>query len=353
MRLTHPTETQDGYLDLELAAAAAVLVRDVLALSPGDQVVITTDTRSDARVLRATAGAVAAVGAVPIELRYPSGGGYSGAPPRAVTAAVAACDTWVEYATGHLIYTDAWRAATSAGVQYASLGGMDVDGFVRCIGQQDAAVLDRIGDLVIERLSDTQVHVTSTAGTDLRFDTTGAEVGSFRMIANPEKRAIMLAGQVTLSLADERSMSGTLIADGILAPPDDVGLLGDTVALSVAGGRITDIQGARSARALQSWLDEHADPEMLRTAHLSLGFNPGIPAPTGRILEDERAFGDLDFGWGAWTDRDAAGHFDFTCRHVTVTCGDRPLMVAGRFVDPEIRALCHAMGMPGHAPRNC
>jgi leucyl aminopeptidase (aminopeptidase T) len=336
MRLTWPSELSEGYLDHELAHAAGVFVRDVLMLEHGAQVLITADTRSDIRVIRATAGAVAAAGCVAMELRYPSGSGYDGAPPRAVAAAVAACDTWVEYATGHLIYTNAWRAASAAGVQYVSLGGIDVDGFVRCIGQQDAGVLDRIGAVVIARMTDAAVHVKSEAGTDLQFHTRGAEVGSFRMTANPEKRAIMLAGQVTLALADEASMTGTLVADGILSPPAEVGLLDDPVRFTVAGGRITDIAGGRAARTLRDWLEARPDPNLLRTAHLSLGFNPGIPAPTGRILEDERAMGDLDFGWGAWTNRAAAGHFDFTCRKVTLSCNDVPLMHGGRFADDAI-----------------
>lgn len=339
MRVTFPAELRDGYLDHELAAAAAVFVRDVLQLSRGDQVLITADTRSDDRVVRATAGAVAALGAVAMELRYPSGAGYAGAPPRAVAAAVAACDTWVEFATGHLIYTDAWRAATAAGVQYVSLGGLDVDGYVRCIGRQDAATLDRIGALVIARLTDAAVHVTSAGGTDLRFHTRGATVGTFRMTANPERRAIMLAGQVTISLGDEASMNGRIVADGVLSPPTEVGLLGNPVTFTVSSGRITDIAGGREAQALRDWIAARNDVTLLRTAHLSLGFNPGIPAPTGRILEDERAIGDLDFGWGAWTDRPAAGHFDFTSRKVSVSCNGFPLMTEGRWVDPEISAL--------------
>jgi leucyl aminopeptidase (aminopeptidase T) len=339
MRLTHPAELRDGYLDHELAAAAAVFVRDVLLLAPDDQVLITADTRSDDRVVRATAAAVAALGAVPMELRYPSGAGYAGAPPRAVAAAVAACDTWVEFATGHLIYTDAWRAATAAGVQYVSLGGLDVDGYVRCIGRQDAALLDRIGARVIARLTDTAVQVTSAAGTDLRFHTRGATVGTFRMTANPERRAIMLAGQVTLSLADEASFNGRIVADGILAPPAEIGLLTNPVTFTVTAGRITEISGGREAQALRDWIAARDDDTLLRTAHLSLGFNPGIPAPTGRILEDERAMGDLDFGWGAWTDRPAAGHFDFTSRKVSILCADLPLMTQGRWADPDILAL--------------
>lgn len=351
MRLTHPTELQSDYLSYEMAAAAGILVRDVLAIEPGDQVLITTDTRSDTRVTEGTANAVASAGGVPMVLRYPSGGGYSGGPPRAVAAAVVACDIWIEYATGHLIYTDAWRAATAAGVQYVSLGGIDVDGFVRCIGLQDAASLSRIGDLVIDRLRGAQIHMTTPAGSDIRFDNTAASVGSFAMRANPEKRAIMLAGQVTWSLANEASMTGTLVADGILAPPDEVGLLASPVRFAIVQGRITDIAGGAEATALLKWLAQRNDPQLRRTAHLSLGFNPGITAPSGRILEDERAFGDLDFGFGAWIDRAAAGHFDFTCRQVSMTCNGAGFIENGCFTDPEIRAICHQSGVPGHAPQ--
>lgn len=348
MRIGSIVETRDEYLSFELAAAAGVLVRDVLGVIPGQQVVVTTDTRSDARVTQATAGAIAALGAVPVVVTYPSGAGYSAGPPRAVAAAVAACDVWVEYANGHLIYTDAWRTATAAGVQYASLGGIDVDGFVRCIGRQDVVRLSRMGEIVIERLSGADVHVTSAAGSDLRFHNRRASVGSFRMRANPEKRAIMLAGQVTWSLGDPATMTGTLVADGILAPPPEVGLLAAPVQFQIEGGRITDFTGGREADLLRSWMARLNDPVLRQTAHLSLGFNPGIPAPTGRILEDERAFGDLDFGWGAWIDRPAAGHFDFTCRQVTVTLDGKPFMSNGIFVDETLAAVCREMGVPGH-----
>lgn len=344
MKLSHITEPQIDYLSYEMAAASGVLVRDVLAVKPGDQVLITTDTRSDSRVTEATANAVAMSGAVPMVLRYPAGGGYNGNPPRAVAAAVAACDIWVEYATGHLIYTDAWRAATNAGVQYVSLGGIDVDGFVRCIGQQDAEALSRIGDLVIERLAGAHIRVTTTAGSDIAFDNTDASVGSFAMLANPEKRAIMLAGQVTWSLANEASMTGHLVADGILAPPHEIGLLAEQVRFSIESGRITSIDGGSEAQALRSWIDDRNDPTLYRIAHISLGFNPGVRVPSGRILEDERAFGNLDFGFGAWINRAAAGHFDFTCRHVSLYCDDVPLIKAGTFVDPEIKAICETIG---------
>ena len=64
-------------------------------------------------------------------------------PPAPVAAAVAAADIWIEHAVAYTMYTEAWRRALEAGVQYCELGGMDADGMVRCVGSQDVAFDDR------------------------------------------------------------------------------------------------------------------------------------------------------------------------------------------------------------------
>lgn len=87
---------------------------------------------------------------------------------------------------------------------------------------------------------------------------------------------------------------------------------------------------------------------MYRIAHISMGFNPGIPVPTGRVVEDERAFGDVDFGFGAWVGRPAAGHFDFTCRQVSVVANGETLQENGRYVHPVLAKICRAMNVPHH-----
>jgi leucyl aminopeptidase (aminopeptidase T) len=347
MRLSNITETRDEYLDLELAAAAGVFVRDVIAMERGAEVLITTDSRTDLRVSRAIARAVAAAGGVPVQLHYPSPGASYGASPTVVGAAAAASDIWVACSWNELIYSEAWSAAMAARVLYVSYGGLDVDGFVRCVGQVDTPKLAAMGQRVMDLLRDAEVHVSSAAGTDVRFHNRGGEMGKFRMIAGPERIPIMLAGQVTWE-PNEASLEGVLVADGILSPPEEVGLIAEPVRFEVSAGRITNITGGREAMLLRRWLDMKGDPTLTRIAHASLGFNPGIPVPTGRILEDERAFGDIDFGWGAWVDRPAAGHFDFTCRQVSLSANGTKILREGRFVEPTLAALCREMGVPGH-----
>ncbi|MEM9754460.1 MAG: hypothetical protein AAF914_00620 [Pseudomonadota bacterium] len=347
MRLNNLAETRDEYLDLELAAAAAVFVRDVIAMASGTEVLITSDSRTDLRVPRAIARAIAAGDGVPLQLHYPAPGGSYGASPIGVGAAAEACDIWVACAWNELIYSAAWTRAMAAGTLYVSYGGLDCDGFVRCVGQVDTPALDAMGHRIADILRDADITVTSAAGTDIRFHNRGGEMGKFAMIATPERVPIMLGGQVTWE-PNEPSMSGTLVADGILSPPEEVGLISDPVRFEISSGRIADITGGQEARLLSRWLEAKGDPTLRRVAHVSLGFNPGVLAPTGRILEDERAFGDLDFGWGAWVDRPAAGHFDFTCRQISLVANGTEILRDGRFVEPELAAMCRDMGVPGH-----
>ncbi len=348
MRLTSVVEARNEYYSFELARAARKLAEDVLNVQPGQQVVITADTQSDGRVVWADAAAVYAAGGIPIVLYYHTQEQPNMEPPRAVAAALEEADIWIDHAVMYLMYSEAWHRAIEKGVLYCELGGMDADGMVRCIGKQDINLLAEMGDRVIELLSDAEtVRITSGLGTDIHFSNVGIEIGSFKMKANPENIPIMLAGQVSW-LPVESSVKGRIVADGILYPPTEVGLLQGTIEFDIEGGRITSIEGDKEARLLQKWIDRLADDTLYRVAHVSLGFNPGIMVPTGRVMEDERAFGDIDFGFGSWVGRPAAGHFDITTRNISLWVNDVQLTADGVFVEPTLAEICRKMDVPGH-----
>ena len=71
------------------------------------------------------------------------------------------------------------------------------------------------------------------------------------------------------------------------------------VKLTVEKGVVTKVEGGRDADIFRNWLASYQDPASYRLAHYSLGFNPGVMAPTGRIVEDERVFGGIEFGIGS------------------------------------------------------
>ena len=347
MRISYVMEARDRYLDLEMALAAKKLAEEVLEIEKGQTVAITADSMSDDRVVQASAKAVFAAGGIPIVLYYHTQPRPQMELPAPIAAAVAAADIWIEHAVAYTMYTHAWHKALEAGVQYCELGGMDVDGMVRCIGQQNISLMAEMGEEVIRLLTDAEVRVTSSSGGDVSFHNRGVTVGAFKMKANPKKIPIMLAGQVSWSPVED-SLVGRLVADGILYPPTEVGIMNETVDFQLKAGRITDISGAKEARLLRNWIEQLDDPTMYRIAHISMGFNPGIPVPTGRVVEDERAFGDVDFGFGAWVGRPAAGHFDFTCRQVSVVANGETLQENGRYVHPVLAKICRAMNVPHH-----
>jgi leucyl aminopeptidase (aminopeptidase T) len=343
MRLASVVEARDEYYSLELAVAARKIAEEILQVKPGQTVAITVDTMSDRRVVQATAAAVFAAGGLPIVVSYHTQPRPQMELPTPVGAAVAAADIWLELAVAYAMYTKSWHRALASGVQYCELG-TDADGIVRCIGQQDISLLAEMGDVVIRLLTDAEMQVTSTSGSDVTFHNRGVKVGEFEMKANPTKIPIMLPGQVSWSPVEE-SLRGRLVADGIMFPPSEIGIMNETISFEVDAGRITTITGSKEAGLLKRWLERLDDDTMYRIAHISVGFNPGIPVPTGRIVEDERAFGDIDFGFGAWIGRPAAGHFDFTCRQVSVFANGVALQENGVFVHPELARLCREMGV--------
>ena len=86
--------------------------------------------------------------------------------------------------------------------------------------------------------------------------------------------------------------------------------------MTLEKGVVTKIEGGKDAAIFEKWLSKFNDPNMFRLAHYSIGFNPGVTKPTGRIVEDERLFGCIEMGIGSqgaslmgacW---DAASHTD-------------------------------------------
>ena len=93
---------------------------------------------------------------------------------------------------------------------------------------------------------------------------------------------------------------------------------------------------------------------MFRLAHYSLGFNPGVTKATGRIVEDERVFGCMEFGIGSqgkmirgsyWT---AASHTDGVVAKPTIMIDGTVIEADGKYVDPELVEICRQMGVAGY-----
>lgn len=354
MELSLGTEPAAGYLSFEVARAARKLVEEVMLVKAGEQVLVTVDTAGDRRVAEAVAQAAYAAGAVPSLLLYHTNPTAVVEPPAPVAGAAARADVWIELAVAYVLHTDAYRQALAAGCRYICLTGMDVDMLVRCVGRVDYRALLHLGETLARVVAAAdQVRVTSPAGTDLVGYNRGRRVRHSGKLADTPGEPVMLGGQVSWCPVEE-TIRGKLVFDGALWPPVELGKLGAPVELTIEGGVITDIRGGTEAAVFRRWLDSFRDPNMYRVAHFSLGFNPGVTRPTGRIVEDERVFGCIEMGIGAqgaqiggpgWK---AASHTDGVVLSPSIYLDGQPLEVEGRYVQPEVVEACRRLGVPGY-----
>jgi len=180
MELTVGTETRREYLSFELARSARKMVEEVMPVKPGENVVITADTKSDARVVEATAQAVYALGAHPVVIWHETLPEANMEPPPPVAAALAAANVWFEYNVASILYTEARLQAIYAGCRHACYGAMDVDMMVRTIGRVNYPAMQKLEEK-LEELSQaaTEMHITSMTF-EHRRDNSTTETWNYR-----------------------------------------------------------------------------------------------------------------------------------------------------------------------------
>lgn len=191
------------------------------------------------------------------------------------------------------------------------------------------------------------------AGTDITARNGGVPVHLRGLPATEPGQTVMLSGQVSWNPV-EATQQGTVVFDGGVWPPDELGLLRSPVRCRVVDGRVVEIEGDTDAAVFRQWMASHGDADMYRVTHWSLGFNPGVTKPTGRIVEDERVFGGVEFGLGtkgAWLGGDtwvAAAHTDGSMLRPSIFLDGEAIEVDGVYVHPDVVAACRPSGIPGY-----
>jgi len=347
MELALGTEPLPGYYSFEQSAAARKLLEEIMMVRPGEDVAITVDTAGDWRAAMATAQAAYALGARPSLLLYQTQCEAQMEPPGPVAGAVARADVWIEYAIAYILYTEARRSATRAGCRYACLAGIDVDALVRLIGRVDYARLLALGDELVRLIRGArEIRITSAQGTDLVGRLAG-EVSQSGGLAKERGATVMVGGQVG-HLPAEDSLHGRIVVDGEIWPPAEIGILREPVQLTIEKGSIREVRGGAAAAAFRQWLANWNDPNMYRMAHYAYGFNPGAAKLSGRIVEDERVFGAITFGFGATSDRPAPTHSDCIVLRPSIFLDGVEIERDGKYVHPRLVDLCRQMRVPGY-----
>jgi leucyl aminopeptidase (aminopeptidase T) len=354
MELNLGIEPAREYLSFELAKGAMTLAKDVMLIKPRENVVITGDTSTDRRVMDATAAAVYAIGGIPTVISYATAGDAGIEPPAPIAAAVAKADVWIEFTYAYVMHSPAFRASMDAGTRYICLTGMDVEMMVKTIARVDYDTMIEFGEYMKSVLEKSdEVVVKCPNGTDLKAYNKGRGIRHSGQRATKKGYPVMLGGQISWCPVEE-TINGTLVFDGAIWPPMEICKLTAPVKLTLEKGAVTKVEGGTEAKIFENWLKSFNDPNSLRLAHYSLGFNPGVTRTTGRIVEDERVFGCMEFGIGSqgkaimgafWT---APSHTDGTVNRPTMIFDGKTFEENGVYLDTKAREFCKKLGAAGY-----
>ncbi len=331
-------------MDERVTEAATVLIRDYIRMKRGENVLVYADEGSDESVVQATVDAVEALGGHPLEIWYRIKGPPGTEPPPPMAEAMKAADVLIEYARTYLITTKSFEKAMSAGARHLCLTAMDADMMIRTIGNVSLPAMKAFGNALLHLTEGVEeMHVTSPGGTDLRFS-----IGKRPVLLDTGEcvvpgRDCYLGGQISWA-AIEKSIEGTLVLDGTVWPPDETAPLKEPIRMVLSRGRIASMDGSPSGKLLSNWIRHFRDRRMYNVAHFCYGFNPGAHL-TGRILEDERAFGVFVTGFGSQMASFkgaltlAKSHIDGVTTKPTVVADGQEIQRDGRFVHPKLASL--------------
>jgi 2,5-dihydroxypyridine 5,6-dioxygenase len=285
----------------------------ILGLAPGDRLLLYADEadgNSTAAALQAYAGkANIATDVLPLQ-HLSSHQAMEAALNDKISTGnyTAVCELSVQYYYPSV----AWKTAAEKGCRVYAIGAMDQDAFVRCIGQVDHQKMYEFGLLLQKLLRQSRsIEIRSEAGTHIVCSMnshgllpkigrlTGvlpsSQVWEPSGMLSSSNHATFMSGQVAfLGLRD--SISGTVVFDGMVWPPDGLTGIAEPIILKIDKGDIKAVEGSPTGSAiLKKWLSGKS----AFIEHFCFGYNPG--ARLGKnMVEAERAFGHITVGFGKY-----------------------------------------------------
>jgi leucyl aminopeptidase (aminopeptidase T) len=303
-----------------LARAVRTVVRTCLAIVPGENVLVVTDSplqdvgealRDEAQ--RAEADAVLAVMAPRAN--------HGEEPPPTIAEAMGACDVFIAPASRSLSHTQARKRATERGARGATMPTVTADMLARLMDVDFDRLRERSHAVAGLLDAADEARVTCPRGTDLRLDLKG-------------RMGLADDGDLTA-----RGAFGNLpCGEGFIAPAGGEGTVatrsiaslglvqGHPSRLTVDGGRLTHASGPKGERLFE--LLTSAGDAGTNLAELGVGTNERARL-TGNVLEDEKMLGSVHVAFGASA---AIGGTVAVPIHLDVMVTDATLTIGGVFV---------------------
>ncbi|RZS76836.1 hypothetical protein EV217_5067 [Phyllobacterium myrsinacearum] len=322
------------------------IIQEMLAVKPDEIVAITVDEGSVPEQTDAFFAACLEAGAKPLVLSFHQArcNGQAGMPDwpsAALEAALKTADVWLETNAVVLLYSDLWEAVMrdNRKLRYNVLAGASTASLNRVFCNYDIARMGHILEALAARAAKAEtVRITSANGTDVRYDMDRRHLIDFDSGDFSTKHFGTAPGYINI-VPKSGSMRGRIRFDAIMHA--DLSR-GGHVEFEMDAGRIVTFHGPE-AKILADHIAGFGEENMYKISHNMIGVAPGVRALSWEIVEDERIWGGVDFGFGHTSALDmpplgqpASSHFDGVVTRVSLWFDDTPVIRDGEFVLPEI-----------------
>jgi 2,5-dihydroxypyridine 5,6-dioxygenase len=333
-----------GSDETRLAVAASFLVREFLAVKPGEQMIITCDTATDPRAVQALleAGKVQKARVVVLTIpQLPFQGALADpfiAEP--IGPALKSCDVWFDitfpYIAGSKVHAEAMALKRARCLQFHDL---DAGGIARLFAGVDFNKLfdlQEAVDKVVNSSTGKECRVTNAAGTDVTFRIGRPATKKIRRIDQPG--TYTPPGSAVI-YPDIETVRGTVVIDA--AFHEYFTLLRSQIKMKVDGPIKEVTGGGTDLKVMDRALKRAGGGKYGSIIHFSHGFHPAARLHGGSFIESIRSPGCNAIGLGTpwWVPGGGENHPDGVVTMQSMWIDGTPIVKDGVLVLPELAKL--------------
>ena len=333
-----------GSDETRLAVAANFIVREFLAVKPGEQVVITADTASDPRAVQALLEASKVQKAKVAVLTIPQlpfqGALADPFVAEPIGPALKSCDVWFDitfpYLAGSKVHAETMALKRCRCLQFHDL---DAGGIARLFAGVD---FNRLFDLqeamdkVVNASTGKECRVTNAAGTDVTFRIGRPATKKIRRIDQPG--TYTPPGSAVI-YPEIETVRGTVVIDATFH--EYFTLLRSQIRMKV-DGPIQDVSGGGTElKVMDRALKRAGGGKYGSIIHFSHGFHPAARFHDGSFIESIRSPGSNAIGLGTpwWVPGGGENHPDGVVTMQSMWIDGQQIVKEGALALPELASL--------------
>lgn len=333
---------------LEQEQLAKLIIEDMFQLQPGETVAITGDSGSNRGFADTLAIATQNAGGLYLLLWTPkaSKDGQAGIhewPAKALMAALCKVDIWIELHSTTILYSHIWETAFSKNkkLRYLILGESSVKSMIRTFTNFDINTLGKFLNKIMQMTMKTNtIRITSDNGTDVSYETDSNY--EFDIDSGDYSKPIFGTAPGYVNIVPKvGSLNGKIVFDLLMNA--NVYDNDNHVEFIMKDGKIVEVNGGSEAEKFKNYLASFNDENMYKISHNMLGFNPNVRKLSGEIVEDERIWGGVDFGFGHTSPMDmppngqpAKSHFDGVVEKTSIYLDSTQIVNNGEVCHPDL-----------------